>query len=206
MGFVHMYSKKIQPCYVNLIFVLFVATHTNYQTEEQYFRGGAAATEANQWRGSALLYTVTNQNRRGSGKPPCQLCTITALSCPKIQKLSVHLFFLYPFHIQSFLSLSFSVISTSIEISHTHSLQFLYISYPLFSLSYPFFSFICPFSLSNIWVKELLIELKVFVLLLQGDCRTYSYVVGISSDSEPNWENLMILAKLIPRICHNINR
>lgn len=83
MGIVHMYSKKIQPCYVNLIFVLFVATHTNYQTEEQYFRGGAAATEANQWRGSALLYTVTNQNRRGSGNPTHQLFTIAAPSCPK---------------------------------------------------------------------------------------------------------------------------
>lgn len=127
---------------MNLIFVLFVATHTNYQTEEQYFRGGAAATEANQWRGSALLYTVTNQNRRGSGKPPRQLSTITAPSCPKIQKLSVHLFFLYPFHIQSFLSLSFSVIKTSMEISHTHSLQFLYISYPLFSLSYHILTFL----------------------------------------------------------------
>lgn len=93
MGFVHMYSKKIQPCYVNLIFVLFVATHTNYQTEEQYFRGGAAATEANQWRGSALLYTVTNQNRRGSGNPTHQLFTITAPSCPKTlhKRCPIHL-------------------------------------------------------------------------------------------------------------------
>lgn len=42
---------------------------------------------------------------------------------------------------------------------------------------------------------------------LQGDRRTYSYVVGLSSAEEPtNWEDLMRLAKLIPKICHNINR
>lgn len=62
-------------------------------------------------------------------------------------------------------------------------------------------------------LKRISEEAQLFSTLLpiktvgvQGDCRTYSYVVGISSDSEPNWENLMILAKLIPRICHNINR
>ncbi|CAN7984753.1 unnamed protein product [Ixodes hexagonus] len=42
---------------------------------------------------------------------------------------------------------------------------------------------------------------------VQGDRRTYSYVVGLSSAEEPtNWEDLMRLAKLIPKICHNINR
>ncbi|XP_014681879.1 PREDICTED: GMP synthase [glutamine-hydrolyzing]-like [Priapulus caudatus] len=41
---------------------------------------------------------------------------------------------------------------------------------------------------------------------VQGDCRTYSYVVGISSDQQPSWDNLMMLAKLLPKICHNINR
>ncbi|GAB6018698.1 hypothetical protein CHUAL_000374 [Chamberlinius hualienensis] len=41
---------------------------------------------------------------------------------------------------------------------------------------------------------------------VQGDCRTYSYVVGISSAGDPDWSDLAILAKLIPRICHNINR
>ncbi|XP_013404318.1 GMP synthase [glutamine-hydrolyzing] [Lingula anatina] len=41
---------------------------------------------------------------------------------------------------------------------------------------------------------------------VQGDCRTYSYPAAIFSDIEPNWENLFTLAKLIPRICHNINR
>ncbi|XP_052082830.1 GMP synthase [glutamine-hydrolyzing]-like [Mytilus californianus] len=41
---------------------------------------------------------------------------------------------------------------------------------------------------------------------VQGDCRTYSYVVGLSTDEKPPWTSLMYLAKLIPRICHNINR
>ncbi|XP_048775368.1 GMP synthase [glutamine-hydrolyzing]-like [Ostrea edulis] len=62
-------------------------------------------------------------------------------------------------------------------------------------------------------LKQISEEAQLFSSLLpiktvgvQGDCRSYSYVVGISSDSEPNWKNLMVLAKLIPRICHNINR
>ncbi|XP_050339047.1 GMP synthase [glutamine-hydrolyzing]-like isoform X1 [Bactrocera neohumeralis] len=38
-----------------------------------------------------------------------------------------------------------------------------------------------------------------------GDKRTYSYVVGFSCSSEPNWNDLIFLAKLIPRILHNIN-
>ncbi|KAL1473080.1 hypothetical protein MTO96_022566 [Rhipicephalus appendiculatus] len=42
---------------------------------------------------------------------------------------------------------------------------------------------------------------------VQGDRRTYSYVVGLSSTEEPSdWEDMMRLAKLIPKICHNINR
>ncbi|ERE88493.1 GMP synthase [glutamine-hydrolyzing]-like protein [Cricetulus griseus] len=41
---------------------------------------------------------------------------------------------------------------------------------------------------------------------VQGDCRSYSYVCGISSKDEPDWESLIFLAKLIPRMCHNINR
>ncbi|XP_028393832.1 GMP synthase [glutamine-hydrolyzing]-like [Dendronephthya gigantea] len=41
---------------------------------------------------------------------------------------------------------------------------------------------------------------------VQGDCRTYSYVVALSSDEKVNYEDLMKLAKLIPRICHNVNR
>ncbi|XP_036300615.1 GMP synthase [glutamine-hydrolyzing] isoform X2 [Pipistrellus kuhlii] len=40
----------------------------------------------------------------------------------------------------------------------------------------------------------------------KGDCRSYSYVCGISSKDEPDWESLIFLARLIPRMCHNINR
>ena len=42
---------------------------------------------------------------------------------------------------------------------------------------------------------------------VQGDCRSYSHVVGLSSEELPtDWEDLITLAKIIPRICHNINR
>ncbi|CAI5775755.1 synthase [glutamine-hydrolyzing] isoform X1 [Podarcis lilfordi] len=41
---------------------------------------------------------------------------------------------------------------------------------------------------------------------VQGDCRSYSYVCGISSKDAPHWESLMFLSRLIPRMCHNINR
>ncbi|KAK1168494.1 GMP synthase [glutamine-hydrolyzing]-like [Acipenser oxyrinchus oxyrinchus] len=41
---------------------------------------------------------------------------------------------------------------------------------------------------------------------VQGDCRSYSYVCGISSKDDPHWESLMFLSRLIPRMCHGINR
>ncbi|KAK3795394.1 hypothetical protein RRG08_000705 [Elysia crispata] len=41
---------------------------------------------------------------------------------------------------------------------------------------------------------------------VQGDSRTYSYVAALSSDETPEWQDLIILAKIIPRICHSINR
>lgn len=41
---------------------------------------------------------------------------------------------------------------------------------------------------------------------IQGDCRTYSYVAALSSDDKVCYKDLMTLAKLIPRICHNVNR
>lgn len=41
---------------------------------------------------------------------------------------------------------------------------------------------------------------------VQGDCRTYSYVVGISSEKEPDWNDMKFLSSLIPKICHNVNR
>lgn len=31
-------------------------------------------------------------------------------------------------------------------------------------------------------------------------------MLGLSSDTDPNWNDIMFLAKLIPRILHNINR
>ncbi|KAL1122107.1 hypothetical protein AAG570_003513 [Ranatra chinensis] len=41
---------------------------------------------------------------------------------------------------------------------------------------------------------------------VQGDCRSYSYVVGVSCEKDPDWQDLVSLAKLIPRVCHNVNR
>ncbi|CAH1968954.1 unnamed protein product [Acanthoscelides obtectus] len=41
---------------------------------------------------------------------------------------------------------------------------------------------------------------------VQGDRRSYSYATGISSEFEPDWDDLMFLARLIPRICRNVNR
>jgi len=41
---------------------------------------------------------------------------------------------------------------------------------------------------------------------VQGDQRSYSYAVGISSEKDPVWEDLLYFAKLIPRVCHNVNR
>jgi GMP synthase (glutamine-hydrolysing) len=43
-------------------------------------------------------------------------------------------------------------------------------------------------------------------LTLQGDSRSYSYAVGVSSVSDPDWEDLLYFAKVITRVCHNINR
>lgn len=41
----------------------------------------------------------------------------------------------------------------------------------------------------------------------QGDGRTYSYVAGLSSTSPIiDWPVLMYFSKMIPRICHNVNR
>ncbi|CAF90658.1 unnamed protein product [Tetraodon nigroviridis] len=41
---------------------------------------------------------------------------------------------------------------------------------------------------------------------VQGDCRSYSYVCGVTSRESPHWDSLTFLARLIPRMCHNINR
>lgn len=47
---------------------------------------------------------------------------------------------------------------------------------------------------------------SVVTLCVQGDCRSYSYVVGLSSEKEPDWGDMLFLARLIPRVCHNVNR
>lgn len=39
-----------------------------------------------------------------------------------------------------------------------------------------------------------------------GDSRSYSYVLGLSTEETPDWKDMLFLAKLIPRILHNINR
>lgn len=41
---------------------------------------------------------------------------------------------------------------------------------------------------------------------VQGDARSYSYVIGLSTPEAPDWQDLLFLAKLIPKILHNINR
>lgn len=49
--------------------------------------------------------------------------------------------------------------------------------------------------------------LPVKTVGVQGDCRTYSYVAGLSSDTKtPNWDKLYTLARIIPRVCINVNR
>jgi GMP synthase (glutamine-hydrolysing) len=42
---------------------------------------------------------------------------------------------------------------------------------------------------------------------VQGDARTYSFAAAISSnDDKPNWNELFILARMITKACHHINR
>lgn len=47
---------------------------------------------------------------------------------------------------------------------------------------------------------------NLFNLIDAGDSRSYSYVLGLSTEEDPDWKDLLFLAKLIPRILHNINR
>ncbi|XP_064384216.1 GMP synthase [glutamine-hydrolyzing]-like isoform X2 [Halichondria panicea] len=49
--------------------------------------------------------------------------------------------------------------------------------------------------------------LPIYSVGVQGDCRTYNYVAALSCEGPPpDWQHLMILAKIIPKICHNVNR
>eukprot|EP00939_MAST-03C_sp_MAST-3C-sp1_P002091 g2091.t1 len=42
---------------------------------------------------------------------------------------------------------------------------------------------------------------------VQGDCRSYRSLVGLSTDAaEPNWSKLLEIAKEIPKRCHEVNR
>ncbi|XP_071839853.1 GMP synthase [glutamine-hydrolyzing]-like isoform X2 [Apostichopus japonicus] len=66
--------------------------------------------------------------------------------------------------------------------------------------------------------KELLTEMtsrqKITGTLLpiktvgvQGDCRTYSYCAALSSEAQQiPWDDLYAMGKIIPKICHNVNR
>ncbi|KAL1488977.1 hypothetical protein ABEB36_014757 [Hypothenemus hampei] len=48
--------------------------------------------------------------------------------------------------------------------------------------------------------------LPVRTVGVQGDKRTYSYAVGVSSEREPDWLDMAFLARLMPRVCRNVNR
>jgi len=41
---------------------------------------------------------------------------------------------------------------------------------------------------------------------VQGDGRTYSHSVAISCENDPDWEDLAYFARVIPKVCRNINR
>lgn len=41
---------------------------------------------------------------------------------------------------------------------------------------------------------------------VQGDGRTYSYPCVLSGEGPPNWSLLIEFARLIPKVCHNVNR
>lgn len=58
----------------------------------------------------------------------------------------------------------------------------------------------------------LLLIIKLIVYFFsyqQGDARTYSHVVCLSTSRElkgDDWQQVARLAKLIPKVCHNVNR
>ncbi|TRY79500.1 hypothetical protein TCAL_17083 [Tigriopus californicus] len=54
--------------------------------------------------------------------------------------------------------------------------------------------------------KYLSTLLPIRTVGVQGDGRTYSYAVGLSSEKEPVWEDLLYFARIILRLCHNVNR
>jgi GMP synthase (glutamine-hydrolysing) len=48
--------------------------------------------------------------------------------------------------------------------------------------------------------------LPVRTVGVQGDGRTYSYVAMLTTPNDPDWSVLLSLARLIPRVCHSVNR
>ena len=47
--------------------------------------------------------------------------------------------------------------------------------------------------------------LPITTVGVQGDSRNYSYVVGISSVADHDWEDVLYFTKIFPRVCHNVN-
>ncbi|KAK4010401.1 GMP synthase [glutamine-hydrolyzing] [Daphnia magna] len=65
------------------------------------------------------------------------------------------------------------------------------------------------FLLEELSIREQYVAtlLSIRAVGVQGDCRTYSYCVPLSSyQTQPNWNDLATYARLIPRACHNVNR
>eukprot|EP01120_Amphizonella_sp_Union-15-10_P015163 TRINITY_DN7727_c0_g1_i1.p1 TRINITY_DN7727_c0_g1~~TRINITY_DN7727_c0_g1_i1.p1 ORF type:complete len:665 (+),score=117.04 TRINITY_DN7727_c0_g1_i1:84-2078(+) len=48
--------------------------------------------------------------------------------------------------------------------------------------------------------------LPISTVGVQGDSRTYSYACALTCNGDPDWSILFILARLITRICHSVNR
>ena len=134
------------------------------------------------------------------------LCVLVFLSHPTLSSplLSLSISFLIPssslhtlaFLIRSFLSLS--KLSSSMFLSSS-------LIWPLLLHVLVFLSHLA----SLIWplLLHVLVSLSHLASpLSQGDRRSYNYVAALSSDDEIPWDEIMTLAKLIPRVCHNINR
>jgi len=55
-------------------------------------------------------------------------------------------------------------------------------------------------------LKYSAIVMPIRTVGVQGDKRSYSYAVAISCAQDPDWNDLVYFAKIIPRVCHNVNR
>ena len=137
------------------------------------------------------------------------------LLIPSLSNLSFSPFmfssFYHPFSSSSsssFFSLSFLCVPVFLSYPTLSSLVFiLFLSHPLL---FPSPSRL-PHLVFPLSIQTLLLHVLVFLFhlaspLSQGDGRSYNYVAALSSDDEIPWDEIMTLAKLIPRVCHNINR